>query len=246
MILKTFNLSKFFEGLKALDSVSISVPRESLTLIIGPNGSGKTTFINTVTGFYKADEGRVEYEGEDITNLPPHRIFKKGIVRTFQIPRPFKKLTVIENLMMPLDNPGESIRKAIFGSWINFEDEAVEKAYEILEFLNIDHLSFERSENLSGGQLRLLEIGRAMMADAKLIVMDEPLAGVAPALAHEILRKIRELCELGKTFLIVEHRLDIILDYADKVYVMGNGRVIAEGGKEVIEKPEVVEVYLGA
>ncbi|NOY11161.1 MAG: ABC transporter ATP-binding protein [Archaeoglobi archaeon] len=246
MILKTYNLSKFFEGLRALDGVSISVPRESLTLIIGPNGSGKSTFINTVTGFYKADGGRVEYEGKDITNLPPHKIFREGIVRTFQIPRPFKKLTVIENLLMPLDNPGEQIRNAVMKNWVDFESEAVEKAYEILEFLNIDHLTFEKSENLSGGQLRLLEIGKALMTDAKLIVMDEPLAGVAPALAHEILRKVKELCDAGKTFLIVEHRLDIILEYADKVYVMGSGKVIAEGGKEVIEKPEVVEVYLGA
>ncbi|WP_457590493.1 ABC transporter ATP-binding protein [Geoglobus sp.] len=246
MILKTYNLSKFFEGLRALDGVSISVPRESLTLIIGPNGSGKSTFINTVTGFYRADGGRVEYEGRDITNLPPHRIFREGIVRTFQIPRPFKKLTVIENMLMPLDNPGEHLRGAILKNWVDFEDEAVEKAYGTLEFLNIDHLAFEKSENLSGGQLRLLEIGRALMTDAKLIVMDEPLAGVAPALAHEILRKVKELCDAGKTFLIVEHRLDIILDYADKVYVMGSGRVIAEGGKEVIERPEVVEVYMGA
>ncbi len=246
MILKTYNLSKFFEGLRALDGVSISVPRESLTLIIGPNGSGKSTFINTVTGFYRADGGRVEYEGRDITNLPPHRIFREGIVRTFQIPRPFKKLTVIENMLIPLDNPGEHLRGAILKNWVDFEDEAVEKAYGILEFLNIDHLAFEKSENLSGGQLRLLEIGRALMTDAKLIVMDEPLAGVAPALAHEILRKVKELCDAGKTFLIVEHRLDIILDYADKVYVMGSGRVIAEGGKEVIERPEVVEVYMGA
>lgn len=246
MILKTHNLSKFFEGLRALDGVSISVPRESLTLIIGPNGSGKSTFINTVTGLYKADGGRVEFEGRDITNLPPHRIFREGIARTFQIPRPFKKLTVIENMLMPLDNPGEQIRGAVLKNWIDFESESVEKAYSILEFLNIDHLAFDKSENLSGGQLRLLEIGKALMTDAKLIVMDEPLAGVAPALAHEILRKVKELCDAGKTFLIVEHRLDIILDYADKVYVMGSGKVIAEGGKEVIEKPEVVEVYLGA
>ncbi|AIY90845.1 ABC transporter ATP-binding protein [Geoglobus acetivorans] len=246
MILQTYNLSKFFEGLKALDSVSISVPRESLTLIIGPNGSGKTTFINTVTGFYRADGGRVEFAGKDITNFPPHRIFKEGMVRTFQIPRPFKKLTVIENMLMPLENPGESLRGAILKNWVDFENDAVEKAYDILEFLNIDHLTFERAETLSGGQLRLLEIGKALMTDARLIVMDEPLAGVAPALAHEILKKIKELCDAGKTFLIVEHRLDIILDYADKVYVMGNGRLIAEGGREVIEKPEVVEVYLGA
>ncbi len=246
MILKTFNLSKFFEGLKALDRVSIRVPRESLTLIIGPNGSGKTTLINTITGLYKADEGKVEFENEDITNLPPHKIFKKGIVRTFQIPRPFKKLTVIENMLVPTENPGEKIMGAILKNWVSFERETVEKAFNILKFLNIDHLAFERAENLSGGQLRLLEIGKALMVDAKLIVMDEPLAGVSPALAHEILRKIRDLCEGGKTFLIVEHRLDIILEYADIVYVMGNCRIIAEGGKEVIEKPEVVEVYLGA
>uniref|UniRef100_A0A7C3UIN0 Probable branched-chain amino acid transport ATP-binding protein LivG n=1 Tax=Geoglobus ahangari TaxID=113653 RepID=A0A7C3UIN0_9EURY len=246
MILKTYNLSKFFGGLKALDGVSIQVPRKSLTLIIGPNGSGKTTLINTITGFYKANKGRVEFENEDITNLPPHKIFRKGIVRTFQIPRPFKKLTVIENMLIPLSNPGEKIWGAFRKNWVEFERNSVKKAFNILKFLNIDHLAFEISENLSGGQLRLLEIGRALMVDAKLIVMDEPLAGVSPALAHEILRKIRKLCESGVTFLIIEHRLDIVLDYADKIYVMGNGRIIAEGSKEVIEKPEVVEVYLGA
>ncbi len=247
MILKTYSLSKFFDGLKALDRVDIEVERGKITLVIGPNGSGKTTLINVITGFYKADEGRVEYKGEDITNRPPHELYRKGIVRTFQIPKPLKKLTVLENLMIARDNPGERISGALKKAYIPFERESVVKAFEILEFLGIEHLWDEEAQNLSGGQLRLVEIGRALMSDAELFVMDEPLAGVAPKLAHDILGRMRELCEIGKTFLIVEHRLDIVLEYVDKVYVMASGKIIAEGkGKEVIEKPEVVEVYLGA
>jgi len=246
MILKTVNLSKFFDGLKALNKVSLDVEREKVTLIIGPNGSGKTTFINTITGFLKADEGKVFFEREDVTNKPPHELFRRGIVRTFQIPRPLKKLTVLENLLIATKNPGESVRDAIKGSWVNFERNAVEKAFNILEFLGMKNLWDEYAMNLSGGQLRLVEIGRALMSDAKLFIMDEPLAGVAPALAHEILRRMRELCEMGKTFLIVEHRLDIILEYVDKVYVMANGKIIAEGQSDVIKRREVAEVYMGA
>ncbi len=247
MILKTVSLSKFFDGLKALDRVNIEVEQSKVTLVIGPNGSGKTTLINVITGFYKADEGKVIYEGEDITNRPPHELYRKGIVRTFQIPKPLKKLTVLENLLIANQNPGEQVIHALKKDYVPFEKKIVDKAFEILEFLGIDHLWDEEAQNLSGGQLRLVEIGRALMTDAKLFVMDEPLAGVAPKLSHDILGRIRELCDAGKTFLIVEHRLDIVLEYVDKVYVMASGRIIAEGkGKEVIEKPEVVEVYLGA
>ncbi len=247
MILRTFSLSKFFDGLKALDRVNIEVEEGKITLVIGPNGSGKTTLINVITGFYKADEGKVEYKGEDITNKPPHELYRRGIVRTFQIPKPLKKLTVLENLLIARENPGEGIVGALTKAYIPKEKESVTKAFEILEFLGIEHLWDEEAQNLSGGQLRLVEIGRALMSDADLFVMDEPLAGVAPKLSHDILGRMRELCEMGKTFLIVEHRLDIVLEYVDKVYVMASGRIIAEGkGKEVIEKPEVVEVYLGA
>jgi len=246
-ILITENLCKYFDGLKALNNVNIAVPKGSITLVIGPNGSGKSTLINTITGFYNADEGRVIFEGQDITNKSPHVIYRLGIVRTFQTPQPLKKLTVLENLLIAEDNPGETVLGSLRRSWIEKEEELVEKAFDILNFLGIEHLWDRESYKLSGGQLKLVEIGRALMTNAKLIVMDEPIAGVAPALSHNILDKLTKLKEMGVTFLIVEHRLDIILRYVDYIYVMANGRVIAEGKEEeILNNPEVVEVYLGA
>ncbi len=246
-ILETVGLSKFFEGLKALYRVNIKVNRNTITLIIGPNGSGKTTFINTISGFYKADEGKVIFNGKDITNKPPHEVSRLGLVRTFQIPQPLKKLTVLENLLIAPEGYGESILKSLGFRWIKEEEELVEKAFKVLEFLKLDHMWDMPAQNLSGGQLKLLEVGRAMMKDAKLVVMDEPVAGVNPLLSHEILDRFVELKKRGMTFLIVEHRLDIVLKYIDYIYVMSNGSVIAEGlGEDILNNRKVVEVYLGA
>lgn len=245
--LVTQEVTKNFGGLRALDRVSVDVPRGRITLIIGPNGSGKTTLINVVTGFLKADAGRIIFQGRDITNKAPHDRFKLGIVRTFQTPHPLKKLTVLENLLIADAGYGERVSEALSGKWLKREEDLVEKAFNILNFLGIDHLWNDWAMNLSGGQLRLLEIGRALMCDANLIIMDEPIAGVAPTLAHSILKKLRDLTKEGISFMIVEHRLDIILDYVDKVYVMANGRIVAEGrGREILNNPEVIEVYLGA
>ncbi len=246
-VLETQNLSKFFDGLKALNRVNISVQKGSITLVIGPNGSGKTTFINTVSGFYRADEGRVFFEGKDITNKPAYEVSRLGIVRTFQIPQPLKKMTVLENLLIAPEGYGESLKDTISGRWIKREEEVVEKAFKILEFLKLDHLWDAEAQNLSGGQLKLLEVGRAMMKDAKLVIMDEPIAGVNPVLSHDMLERFVELKNMGISFLIVEHRLDIVLKYTDYIYVMANGSVIAEGReRDILNNPKVVEVYLGA
>ena len=247
IILETRNLSKFFDGLKALDGVNIKVKKRNITLIIGPNGSGKTTLINVISGFYKATSGRVIFEGEDITNRPPHEIYELGIVRSFQIPQPLRKLTVLENLLIAEKHIGEGVLSSLkYSKWLEQEEELVERAFKILEFLKIDHLWDTEAYKLSGGQLKLVEVGRALMTNPKLIIMDEPIAGVAPALAHEILNRLTELKRKGITFLIVEHRLDIILKYVDYIYAMANGRVIAEGVEdEIINNPKVVEVYLG-
>ncbi len=192
-MLRTENLSKFFYGLKALDSVNLEAQKNRITPVIGPNGSGKTTFINTISGFYQADGGKVFFDLHDITNKPPHEIYSLGLVRTFQIPQPLKKLTVLENLMVADENPGEGISCALAGSWGEKESELVEKAFQYLEFLKLDHLWNTESYKLSGGQLKLLEVGRALMRNAKLIVMDEPIAGVNPTLAHSILERLTSL-----------------------------------------------------
>uniref|UniRef100_A0A7J2THD7 Probable branched-chain amino acid transport ATP-binding protein LivG n=1 Tax=Archaeoglobus fulgidus TaxID=2234 RepID=A0A7J2THD7_ARCFL len=246
VILRTQNLSKFFDGIRALNRVNISVENRSLTLIIGPNGSGKTTLINVISGFYRASEGRVLFDGKDITNRMPYEISRLGIVRTFQIPRALKKLTVLENVLIAPQNHGDSVIDSLTGKWLSREKELVEKAFKILEFLKLDHLWDRKAEELSGGQLKLLETARALMRDAKLMIMDEPLAGVNPVLAEEMLKRFVEM-KKEVSFLIVEHRLDIVLKYVDFVYVMAGGEVIAEGkGDEVVKNPKVVEVYLGA
>lgn len=249
IVLRTENLVKRFEGLVAVDHVDINVPEREVTLIIGPNGSGKTTLINTITGIYKADDGRVYFYSEDITNREPHEIYRLGVVRTFQIPQPFKKLTVIENLLLAdAYHPGEDFIKTFLKrKWLKKEEELVEKAFKILEFLKLDHLWDEEAYKLSGGQLKLLEIARALMVNAKLIIMDEPIAGVNPVLAHEIFQRIQDLrSKLGITFLIIEHRLDIALKYVDYVYAMAHGKIVAKGKpEEVVNNPSVIEAYLG-
>ncbi len=245
--LETENLSKFFNGLKALDRVSLEAKRDLITLIIGPNGGGKTTLINTISGYYKSDGGKVRLEGNDITDKPPYEIYKLGIVRTFQIPQPLKKLTVLENLMMAEHNPGEGLIGSLNKTWQKVESELSERAFKYLEFLKIDHLWNVESYKLSGGQLKLLEVGRALMRNAKIIIMDEPIAGVNPTLAHSILERLVEIKKIGIAFLLVEHRLDIILKYVDYIYVMASGSLIAEGVEhEILQNPDVMEVYLSA
>ncbi len=248
MILRTEGLRKAFGGLVALDDVSLEVERGSVTLMMGPNGAGKTTFLRVVCGIYRPDAGRVFFEGQDITGLRPHEVYRLGLVKTFQIPLPFTKLTVLENLLVAArGNPGESILKAPFRkAWEEKEEELVEKAFRILELLKLDHLWDHYSYGLSGGQMKLLEIGRALMSDAKMIMMDEPISGVNPVLAHEIFSRILELKDkMGITFFIIEHRLEIALKYVDYVYVMDRGHLLTQGRpEEVVDDPRVIEAYL--
>jgi len=246
-LLKTLNLSKFFYEFKVLNQVNIEAKEKQITLVIGPNGSGKTTLINTISGFYKADEGKIIFNNQDITNKSPNEICKLGLIRTFQIPQPLKKLTVLENLLIAEDNFGEGILESLKGSWMKKEEEIAEKAFQNLKFLNLDHLWSVEAYKLSGGQLKLLEVGRALMRNAKMILMDEPIAGVNPLLAHSILERLVKLKREGFSFLLIEHKLDIVLNYVDYIYVMAAGKVIAEGDKEaVLSNPEVEEVYLSA
>ncbi len=249
-VLVTEGLVKRFGGIVALNGVSIRVPRGKITLLIGPNGSGKTTLVNVITGFIKPDEGRVIFKGRDITFLPPHERVHLGLVRTFQIPKPFINLTVWENVMVAAgDNPGENpyIAGLLRSVWAKREEELAEKAMEIIAWVGLAHKWDSKASDLSGGQLKLLEIARAIMKGADTIIMDEPAAGVNPRLVDDIFSKIRRLAEeRGVTFLIIEHRIGLIKKFVDYAYAMNMGRVIAEGDPdEVFNNPEVLESYLG-
>ncbi len=250
IILETKNVVKRFGGVVALAGVSIKVPRKWIVLLIGPNGSGKTTLVNVITGFLKPEEGDVIYEGKRITGIPPHVITRMGIIRTFQIPKPFMNLTVLENLLAsvppgPYENPYKAVSKRV---WINVEKDAVERAFDILKILGMERVWDQRAIGLSGAELKLLEVGRALMSGAKLMLLDEPAAGVNPTKAHEIFSVIRRLREeRGITFLIIEHRIDIAAQYVDYAYAMHLGRVISQGPPEkVLNDRAVIESYIGA
>lgn len=248
-ILTVTNITKKFGGLTALDDVSLSLPRGKMALLIGPNGSGKSTLVNVITGVYKAERGRIFFDGVDITNLTPHAIYSLGLARTWQIPQPFMTLTVLENLLVAeKGNPGEGVFSSLLRKrWEKFEEESVERAYKILKILKLDHLWDRQAHGLSGGQMKLLETGRALMSGAKMIMMDEPAAGINPVLAHEVFTHLREVNrKLGITFLLIEHRLDIAVPYVDHVYAMHQGKIIAEGyPTEVLNNVLVIESYLG-
>jgi len=249
MILKTDKLVKRFGGLIAVNEVSIGVEESSITLLIGPNGCGKTTFVNTVSGYYKPDGGKVYFMGEDVTGSPLHKMYEKGFVRTFQIPSPFLQLSVLENLLLAArNNPGESFTKHLLkSSWKNYEMEAVDRAVQIMKILGLESYWDKEPASLDAGALKLIEIGRALMSGAKMVVLDEPIAGVNPKLAHNIFSHIVKLRdEMKLTFLIIEHRLDIALKYVDFVYAMHQGRIIASGTPDEIARNEQVRmVYIG-
>ncbi len=250
VILRTEGVVKRFGGVIALDGVSIEVWRRSFVLLIGPNGSGKTTLVNVITGFLKPNKGRVFFKNRDITGMPPHQIARMGLVRTFQIPKPFMNLTVLENLLVArFGNPGENPYIAGFTKkpWLRFERESVDRAFNILKQLGLEKAWDHRATELSGAELKLLEVGRALMSGAEMMILDEPAAGVNPTQAHEIfhtLRRLRE--EQGITFLVIEHRIDIAARYVDYAYAMHLGRVISKGRPEkVLRDPVVVESYIG-
>ena len=217
--------------------------------MMGPNGSGKTTLINVISGFYNPDCGKIVFDGSEISNFPPYRVYQSGLVRTFQIPAPFMKLTVLENLLVAAgQSPGEAFLKAPFTrTWIDYEKRSSEKAFRLLKLLNLDSHWDTPALKLSGGQLKLLEIGRALISNPKMVLMDEPLSGLNPTLAHEIFSHIASLRrDLGCTFLVVEHRLEIALQFVDYAYVMARGKLISEGNiPDVLNDPKVIEAYLG-
>ncbi len=244
------DMHKHFGGFHAVDGASLEIRQGSITGLIGPNGAGKTTLFNVIAGRLPPTSGRVTMAGQDITGLPPHELFHKGLLRTFQIAHEFSSMTVRENLMMvPSDQSGETLWNAWFGrSRIAQEErELVRKADEVLDFLTISHLKEEKAGNLSGGQKKLLELGRTMMVDAKIVFLDEVGAGVNRTLLNTIGDAIVRLNkERGYTFCVIEHDMDFIGRLCDPVIVMAEGRVLAQGSaKDIMQNEAVIEAYLG-
>lgn len=248
-LLRVKEVGKHFGGLWAVNRASLDVARGSITALVGPNGSGKTTLFNVVFGLHKPDEGCVYFNGERIDRLAPHQVYAKGIVHAFQIPRLFYRLTVLDNMLLAArGHKGDGLLNSVVfrQGWQAQERELADKALELLNLLELDHLTLSPAGELSGGQRKLLEIGRALMAAPALLLLDEPAAGVNPNLGRKIFERIELFRQRGLSFFIIEHRLEILFDFADWVYVMDRGKIAVEGKPEEVAKDSTFyKVYLG-
>ncbi|HEV3177085.1 MAG TPA: ABC transporter ATP-binding protein [Stellaceae bacterium] len=242
-------LSKEFGGVKAVDAVSFDLALDRITGLIGPNGAGKTTLFNLIAGSLRPSSGSVTFEGERIDGRPPHAIFAAGIARTFQIPRPFAAMTVLENLMMaPRRQSGERFWK----NWLEprhiiAEERTLrERARALLTFVGLEMLANEPARVLSGGQRKLLEFARVLMAEPKLILLDEPGAGINPALLATLIEKISAVRKSGIGFLIIEHNMDLVMSLCQPILVLANGALLLEGNADEVRRdPRVQDAYLG-
>ena len=249
-MIKVENLHRHFGGFRAVDGASLEICEGSITGLVGPNGAGKTTLFNVIAGVLPPTSGRVTMAGDDITGMAPHELFHKGLLRTFQIAHEFSSMTVRENLMMvPGSQSGETLWNTWFGRKRIADEERAPQAKpdEVLEFLTVDHLRNEKAGNLSGGQKKLLELGRTMMVDARIVFLDEVGAGVNRTLLNTIGDAIVRLNkERGYTFCMIEHDMEFIGRLCDPVIVMAEGKVLAEGSIDEIKANEqVIEAYLG-
>ena len=245
------NVSKRFGGLQAVNNCSLSVARGSITGLIGPNGAGKSTLFNLVAGNIVPDSGEIWFDGSNVTGLKPHELFHRGMLRTFQIAHEFSNMTALENLMMV---PGGQLGESLLATWlrpaaVKAADVAVrQRALDVIDFLKLGHVKHELAGNLSGGQKKLLELGRTMMVDAKVVLLDEVAAGVNRTLLQDLAANIERMNqELGYTFFVIEHDMDLIGRLCDPVIVMAQGEKIAEGPMaEIRANPEIVEAYFGS
>ena len=248
-MLSTARLVRSFGSLRAVDGVSLSIAERSITGLIGPNGAGKTTLFDLLAGTLAPSEGEIRFRGERIDGLSPDRIFRKGLARTFQVPRPFPQMTVLENLMLaPLAQTGERFWNNWHrGAQVQREERAArERAMEVLELCALAAKAGELAGRLSGGQQKLLELARVLMVDPALVLLDEPAAGVNPALLETLVERIVLLNQRGITFLVIEHNLDLVMTVCDPIVVMAQGSVICQGdAAEVRRDPRVLEAYLG-
>lgn len=240
-LLEAENVCKAFGGIRALDTCSIAVDQGSITGLIGPNGSGKTTLFNAITGYEMIDQGEIRFDGKAITNRAADRVFELGIGRTFQLTRIFPRLTVLENMHVAVQRKGFM---ALIHRWSSSTEQ--QRALELLDFVGIAHLKDLPAGNLSYGQKKLLEFAYILIADPRVILLDEPAGGVNPTMINHLSERIRLLNQLGVTFLVVEHNMEFVMGLCDRVMVMHRGAKIAEGTpEEVRNNPAVLEAYLG-
>lgn len=249
-LLQIQDVSKTFGELRAVDKVTLDIRPGSITGLIGPNGAGKSTLFNLIAGELKPASGSVHLCGREITSMTPDHRFVEGVGRTFQIPKPFKRMSVLENVMLaPLQQKGETILGAVFGRRQVREQEAQirKRALEVLDFVTLRSLADHPAGKISGGQMKLLELARVLMGDPQLILLDEPAAGVNPALTEVLIQKIEELNRDGKTFLIIEHDMDFVMQHCDPVIAMAEGRIVFQGtAQEAQSNSLLLDAYLGA
>ena len=250
IILSTQKLTKTFGEFCALENLFIEIQAGKITGLIGPNGAGKSTLFHTLTGILQPTEGQVFLKSQEITNFRTDQLFKMGLAFTFQLPRPFRKMSVLENVMIaPVDQIGERLTGPLFQkSKMKHEEAQIrDKAMQVLEFVTLDHLANQAAGKISGGQMKLLELARVLMVNPSMILLDEPAAGVSPTLTELLIEKITELNRQGTSFLIIEHNMDFIMKRCDPVIAMAEGKVIFEGTPAEAQcNPLLLEAYLGA
>ena len=248
--LEVTNLKKSFGGIKAVDVESLNLNRNELTSIIGPNGAGKTTFFDLISGFQNSDEGKVYLNNKNITKSQPYAIARLGMIRTFQLTKVFDRMTVLENMMFSASTVNnDSFLKSLakLPSQKTTEKKIRDKSFEIMKELNIDHMANSYAREMSGGQKKLLELGRSIINNPSVLLLDEPLAGVNPKLAEEILQIILNLAGKGISILMVEHNIEAVMKISERVIVLAEGKVIADSTPENIRTDEkVIEAYLGS
>jgi neutral amino acid transport system ATP-binding protein len=250
-ILRVEEVFKRFGGIRAVDGATLEVRGGSITALIGPNGAGKTTLFNVITGFYRGERGFVSFQDRPIFGRPPHVIARLGMVRTFQITKALARMPVIDNMMLAApDQPGESLRNVILSPRRvrDRESEVRRRAMELLEVFDLERIADEYAGTLSGGQRKLLELARALMTEPRMLLLDEPMAGINPVLGSRLLDHIQRLrSELGMTFLFIEHDMAVVMGHSDRVIVMAEGRVIADGPPEEVRRNRrVIDAYLGS
>jgi branched-chain amino acid transport system ATP-binding protein len=248
-MLTTKELSRSFGTLCAVDAVSLDIQRGTMTGLIGPNGAGKTTFFNLLAGALKPSKGRVTFDGHDVTGMSPDRLFNLGLARTFQIPRPFRRLSVLENLLLaPPRQSGETLTGAVFRrSKMRAQERRLrEKAMDILDFMTLADLADQPAGKISGGQTKLLELARALMGEPSMILLDEPAAGVNPSLTNILIERIQHLNRQGMTFFIIEHDMDFVMRQCAPVIALAEGKVVFEGTPEEAQADAgLLDAYLG-